>query len=96
MYEKYYVYSILSLKDLTIYTGLINDLKTRINEHMRGIVVGTNIRIPFKLIHYEYFVNLEDARQKELFLKTARGKALLKDSLKKTIANKIYMPYKTR
>lgn len=92
--ERYYVYTILSLKDFNIYTGLTNDLKTRINEHMRGIVIGTNIRIPFKLVHYEYFVNLEDAKRRELFLRTSGGKALLKDSLKKTLASKRYMPYK--
>jgi putative endonuclease len=94
--ERYYVYTILSLNDFSIFTGLTNDLKTRINEHMRGIVIGTNIRIPFKLIHYEYFVHLEDAKRRELFLKTSGGKALLKDSLKKTLASKRYMPYKLK
>lgn len=94
VFERYYVYTILSLKDFSIYTGITNDLKTRINEHMRGIVVGTNIRIPFKLIHYEYFVNLEDARKREMYLKSSRGKAELKDSLKRTLATKTYMPYK--
>lgn len=95
-YEKYYVYTILSLKNFTIYTGLTNNLKTRIQEHMSGIVSGTTIRIPFKLVHYEYFVNLEDARKREMFLKTNLGRASLKDSLKKTLASKTYMPYKLR
>lgn len=93
-YEKYYVYTILSLKDFSIFTGIANDLKTRINEHMRGIVVGTNIRIPFKLIHYEYFVNLEDAKKRLLYLRSNVGRAKLKDSLKKTLSSKTYMPYK--
>lgn len=93
-FEKYYVYTILSLKDFSIFTGITNDLKTRINEHMRGIVVGTNIRIPFKLIHYEYFVNFEDAKKRLLYLKSNLGRAKLKDSLKKTLASKTYMPYK--
>ncbi len=96
MYQKYYVYTILSLKDFDIYTGLTNNLKARIEEHMKGIVSSTNIRIPFKLIHYEYFVNLEDARKREMYLKSSRGKADLKDSLKKTLASKTYMPYKLR
>ena len=91
---RYYVYTILSLKDFNIYTGLATDLKTRINEHMRGIVIGTKIRIPLKLVHYEYFVNLEDAKRRELFLKTSAGRAKLKDSLKKTLASKFYIPYK--
>jgi putative endonuclease len=91
---KYYVYTILSLRDLSLYTGLTTNLKARIQEHMRGIVSSTKIRIPFKLVHYEYFVNLEDAKRKEMFLKTASGRAKLKDSLKKTLASKFYIPYK--
>ena len=93
-FEKYYVYTILSLKDFSIYTGLTNDLKTRIQEHMKGIVSGTNIRIPFKLVHYEYFVNLEDAKRRTIYLRSNIGRAKLKDSLKKTLAQKTYMPYK--
>jgi putative endonuclease len=92
--QKYYVYTLLSLKDFSIYTGLTNNLSQRLREHMRGIVSATNIRIPFKLVHYEYFVNLEDARAREQFLKSSTGRAQLKESLRKTLASKTYMPYK--
>ena len=92
--EKYYVYTILSLRDFDVYTGLTTDLKTRIDEHYRGLVSSTRIRVPFKLVHYEYFVNLEDAKRREMYLKSAHGKAQLKDSLKKTLSTKTYMPYR--
>ena len=92
--EKYYVYTILSLRDFDVYTGLTTDLKTRIDEHYRGLVSSTKIRVPFKLVHYEYFVNLEDAKRREMYLKSARGRAQLKDSLKKTLSTKTYMPYR--
>lgn len=92
--HKYYVYTLLSLKDFEIYTDLTTDLKRRIDEHIRGLVSGTRIRIPFKLIHYEYFVNLEDAKARGLFLRSNVGKSQLKESLKKTLASKTYMPYK--
>ena len=92
--EKYYVYTILSLRDFDVYTGLTTDLKRRIDEHYRGLVSSTKIRVPFKLVHYEYFVNLEDAKRREMYLKSAHGKAQLKDSLKKTLSSKTYMPYR--
>lgn len=92
--EKYYVYTILSLRDFAIYTGITTDLKARIQEHMRGVVLSTKIRVPFKLVHYEYFVNLEDARRRETYLKTNVGRARLKDSLKGTLSKKTYMPYR--
>lgn len=94
MEYKYYVYTLLSLRDFSLYTGLTNNLKTRLQEHNRGVVVGCSIRIPFKLVHYEYFVNLEDAKAREKYLKTNLGRARLKNSLKKTLASKTYMPYK--
>lgn len=92
--QKYFVYTLLSLKTFDIYTGLTTDLKKRLEEHNRGMVSMTNIRIPFKLVHYEYFVNLEDAKARGNFLKTSTGRAQLKQSLKKTLASKIYIPYK--
>lgn len=91
---KYYVYTLLSLRDFSLYTGLTIDLKQRIQDHVRGLVDATKIRIPFKLVHYEYFVNLEDAKNHEKYLKTNIGRAKLKDSLKKTLASKTYMPYR--
>ena len=91
---KYYVYTLLSLKTFDIYTGLTTDLKRRLEEHSRGIVANCNFRIPYKLVHYEYFVNLEDAQSREKYLKTNAGRASLKQSLKKTLASKTYMPYR--
>lgn len=93
--QKYYVYTLLSLRDFSLYTDLTTNLSQRLQEHMKGVVVSsTNIRIPFKLVHYEYFVNLEDAKARGLFLRSNTGKSQLKESLKKTLASKTYMPYK--
>lgn len=91
--DKYYVYTLLSLKTFEFFTSFTTDLWRRLDEHRRGLVTGTNIRIPFKLVHYEYFVNLEDAKNREKYLKTNLGRAQLKQSLKKTLASKTYMPY---
>lgn len=92
--KKYYVYTLLSLRTYDLYTGFTTDLRRRLDEHMRGLVDATKIRIPFKLIHYEYFVNLEDAKAKERFLKSAVGKAQLKDSLQRTLRDRRSMPYR--
>ncbi len=90
---KYYVYTLLSLKDFNLYTGFTTNLKRRLDEHAGGLVISTKIRIPFKLIHYEYFVNLEDAKAREMFLKSGFGRAQLKQSLKRTLQSKTYIPY---
>jgi len=83
--ERYYVYLLKSLKDNGWYIGFTTDLKKRLIEHARGREKSTKFRRPFKLIHYEYFVNSADARLREIFLKSGFGREQLKSILKNTI-----------
>lgn len=85
MKERYYVYVLLSLKDGKFYTGLTTNLRKRLQEHARGEVKSTQFRRPLKLIHYEYFINEEDAKAREVFLKSGFGREQLKRALKRTL-----------
>ncbi len=83
---RYYVYVLLSSKDKKFYTGFTTDLKNRLTEHANGKVKSTKNRRPFKLIHYEYFINQADAKAREVFLKSGFGRNQLKESLKRTLS----------
>ena len=83
--QKYYVYTLLSLKDSRFYCGFTTDLKKRLQEHARGGVKSTKDRRPLKLIHYEYFINEDDAKAREVFLKSGFGRNQLKQALKRTL-----------
>ena len=83
--ERYYVYTLKSLRDKKFYTGFTTDLKRRLQEHARGQVISTKNRRPLRLVHYEYFINQEDARAREVFLKSGFGRNQLKQAIKKTI-----------
>lgn len=83
--ERYYVYILLSLKDGKFYTGLTTNLRKRLQEHARGEAASTKVRRPLKLIHYEYFINEEDAKAREVFLKSGFGREQLKQALKRTL-----------
>ena len=85
--EKFYVYTLFSLKDHNFYTGFTTDLKARLIKHAKGQVTATKFRTPFKLIHYEYFINIDDAKAREVFLKSGFGRKQLKESLKRTLKN---------
>lgn len=91
--HKFYVYTLLSLKDLHFYTGFTTDLRRRLLEHAHGLVISTKIRIPFKLIHYEYFINEEDAKARERFLKSGFGRKQLKESIKRSLQEYRNQPY---
>jgi len=81
----FYVYTLFSLKDKRFYTGYTSNLKRRLLEHERGEVKSTAYRRPLKLIHYDYFINEDDAKAKEVFLKSGFGRSELKKALKRTL-----------
>jgi len=83
---RYYVYTLLSLRDRNFYTGFTTDLKDRLTRHVRGEVKSTANRRPLRLIHYEYFINEGDAKAREVFLKSGFGRDNLKQALKRTLS----------
>lgn len=82
---KYYIYVLFSLKDKKFYVGFTEDLKERFKKHQNGEVISTKHRRPFALIHYEYFIDKEDAKAREVFLKSGFGREQLRQSLKRTL-----------
>lgn len=82
---RYYTYILFSLKDKGLYIGFTTNLKLRLIKHAKGEVTATKFRRPLKLIHYEYFINKEDAQAREEFLKSGFGRKQLKASLKRTL-----------
>jgi len=76
----HYIYLLL-LKDSDIYTGFTSDLKRRLKQHESGGVISTKHKRPVKLVHYEAYLEKEDAKRRERFLKSSDGKKLLKQQL---------------
>ena len=83
--ERYYVYTLLSMKDKKFYTGFTTNLRNRLQQHARGEVKSTKERRPLLLIHYEYFINKGDAEAREKFLKSGFGRDQLRLALKRTL-----------
>ena len=68
----FYVYVLKSAKDGNNYVGFTKDLKKRLKEHEKGLV----------LIYFEGCLNQQDATHREKYLKTHHGKMFLGDRLK--------------
>lgn len=79
-----YLY-ILLLKNNRLYKGLTDDLRRRFAEHKRGKVKSTKNLRPIKLIYYEAYLNKKDATRREKFLKTTKGRRLLRQQLKEVL-----------
>jgi len=81
-----YVYVLKSGKNGRMYTGSTNDLRKRFKEHNNGKSNWTKKGIPWKLVYYEGCLNEEDARSRELYLKSGTGKRYLKNRLKRFLS----------
>lgn len=78
----YYTYILKSLKDGKFYTGYTKNLKSRFEQHNKGLAESTKDRRPLKLIYYEACLNQQDATHREKYLKTYHGKMFIKNRLK--------------
>ena len=74
----WYVYVLRSARNGRLYTGSTNDLERRLQEHQRGKNRYARYAGPFELVYKEEYGTRLEARQRELFLKSGRGRALLK------------------
>jgi len=78
----FYVYLLHSLTDSGFYIGYSTDLKRRLSEHTRGASFATKSRGPWKRIYYEAYIEAEDAKGREQFLKSGAGRRLLRAQLR--------------
>jgi len=86
----FYVYVLHSEKDGKLYTDFRNDLKNRIKCHEQGKVASTKDRCPVKQIYYEAYLLEDDAKSRELFLKSGSGKKFLRKQLANYFAENLW------
>ena len=83
----YYTYNLLMVNN-EVYTGFTSDLKRRMAEHKTGNNKTTCRHLPVELIHYEAFLNEHDARRREEYFKTNKGKTTLRLMLREYLKDK--------
>ena len=84
----FYTYILFSIKYREFYIGYSSDLKRRLKQHLADQVQSTKMR-NMTLVFYEAFKSETDARRREIYFKTTKGKRtlklMLKDSLKEIV-----------
>lgn len=78
----YYVYVLYNKSKNYIYIGYTTDLKLRLTYHNKGFSKSTKPYLPLELIHYEAYKSMKDAKRREVYLKTNRGRTTLITMLK--------------
>ena len=77
----FHVYVLRSLKDGHLYIGSTSNLRERLKSHRKGKVRSTKGRRPLELVYYEAYETKTEARKREIFLKTGKGRELLYQKL---------------
>jgi len=78
MTESYTVYALKSLRDGRIYVGFTRDVEKRLREHNSGKTKSTKGFRPWIIIYTEIAETRQNAREKEIYLKSGIGKEFLK------------------
>ena len=82
----FYVYLLLSKKKQgQLYAGYTEDLEARLKKHNAGEVRSTKPYLPWDIIYYEAFISMKDAKQREHYLKTTKGRRTLRLMLADTL-----------
>ncbi len=82
----FYTYLLKSKKDGHLYTGSTNNLRERLKQHNAGKSSYTKKHRPYDIIYYEACLSEEDARSRELYLKSGMGKRYLKNRLRRSLS----------
>lgn len=81
MVHMWYVYVLKSVINNRLYTGSTNNWQRRFEEHNLGKSKYTRITRPFVLVYREEYKTRLEARRRERFLKTGKGREFLKQIL---------------
>ncbi len=71
-----------------MYVGFTTNLKRRLPEHNNKQELSTKYYAPFDLIHYEACCNEKNAKRREKYFKTTKGKTTLRTMLKEYFREK--------
>ena len=78
----YWIYILECSDDKSWYIGYTSDLKKRIKEHQSGYGSDTTKKKQiWKLIYCEGYLNIKDAKGREVFLKSGASRGFLKKQL---------------
>ena len=81
MSEEYWVYVLRSRSSGRLYTGSTNNLERRLGEHNQRHTASTRGKGPWEIVYREKVGDRAEARARERFLKSGRGREFLKGAL---------------
>ena len=84
--EYFYVYVLRNETNGWWYVGYTENIKQRVQAHIKGKVKSTRNKRPLKLVFCEAYLSKVDAKRREHYLKTTKGKTTLRTMLEDYLA----------
>lgn len=77
------MFTVYILRDISgkVYKGMTNNLDRRLKEHRSGHAATTSRMKKFSVVYTENYETFDEARKRELYLKSAAGRRFLKIKL---------------
>ena len=83
------VYVLYSDKINKFYTGYTSNLKKRLLHHNLGLDRWSKRGIPWKIVYEEEFLDKTKAIRREKFLKTGKGRDLIRGRIAKVVTARV-------
>lgn len=78
----HYVYVLKNKKNSNFYVGVTGNLKERLEQHNKRLILSTKYLLPLQLVYFEGCLNKDDSYRRERYLKTGMGKRYLRNRIK--------------
>jgi len=78
----YFVYILMSDRDKRTYVGFSDNIERRLTQHNAGQVTATKHRRPLRIFHLEEVQTIKEAKERERWWKSGRGRNELKKLFK--------------
>ena len=76
---RHFVYVLKSQNHWRFYVGMTTNIEKRVGEHNRGYTKSTKAYVPWELFFFEEYASREEARKREIYLKSGIGKEKIKE-----------------
>ena len=83
---KHFVYVLKSQNNWRFYVGMTANIEKRLGEHNRGYTKSTKAYSPWVLFFFEEYDTREEARKREIYLKSGIGKEKIKENWSRSSA----------
>lgn len=74
----WHVYVLRSKKNGNLYVGISENVFDRVRQHNAGMTISTKPHRPYELVHHEAVGTRQEARTRELQLKSGTGREQIK------------------